>query len=399
MTSLGVHSEIGPLGAAIVCRPGLPHQRLTAANHAGLLFDDLFDLQEAQNDHDDFVLKLQQHGVDVLELRELLSETLSEDEGRAFVLDRRITRNEVGPGLAPVLRAWLNQMPVSQLAEHLIGGLTLADFPKSERISLMAEAAGGDDFILPPLPNTLFQRDTSSWIFGGVVCNPTNRFPRASERLLLRAIYRFHPRFKSGGFRIWWGDSDEQFGAAIIDGGDVMPLGKGVVVAGTGAHTTRQAVFQIAEELFKNGAANRLICCVMPKSRGEVRLDTCFTFSDRDLCIANRELADQIHCFSAYPVGDAGAMVIRADEGHVFDVLKDALGLKSLRVVNTSGDPTESVVALAPGVVVCYDRNAYIKASLSDAGVQVITVRGEELGRGRAGCHRLVCPISRAPVD
>lgn len=400
MTSPGVYSEVGPLRTAIVCRPGLAHERLTNDNRGELLFDDLLEVHEARNDHDDFVLRLQQHGVEVLELRDLLAETLAQEQGRAFVLDRRITRNEVGPGLVPVLRAWLDDMPAPTLAEHLIGGIALADFPKSARIALMTEAAGGDEFIVPPLPNALFQRDASSWIFGGVTCHPMARPARSLESLLLRAVYRFHPRFQGQDFRIWWGDTDELFGAAAIDGGDVMPLGNGVVLFGIGWHTTRQAVFQVAEELFKREAASRVLCCLPPKGRGDLRLDMVFTFCDRDLCVALADAADQIRCYSVHPVGGAGGMIVRADEGHVFDVLKGALGLRSLRVVATSGDPLESnVLALSPGVVISYDRSEYVNASLREAGITVITTRSVGLGQGRGGCHRLVCPISRDPAD
>ena len=398
-----VDSEVGRLREVIVHRPGQEIGRLTPANHEELLFDDLVDPGRARAEHDEFVSVMEDEGVRVLHLGELLETTLEDPAARETILKRTLNERRLGPVLTPALQEWTSTMPADRLAALCIEGLTVDEWKAASPVrSLVTRTLEDEDFLIRPLPNHLFARDASAWIYGGVAVNSMSRLARERESFHYAAVYRWHPRFRDSEFGMW---STGTSGAVrSAEGGDALVLGSGVAALGVSERTTAQGVERLALKLFRAGQARTVLAVVLPRSRTFMHLDPVLTQVDVDTFLLYPRLGRVrtmtiTHDGGRLVVEDSGSDLVRALE-HVMD--------RPLRVVSPEGAFADvdreqwndgcNALALAPGKVVVYDRSPLSTRALEDAGIEVIEVHGAELGRGRGGPRCMTCPVLRDPL-
>lgn len=403
MSKLYVGSEVGQLCRVLLNRPERALTHLTPSNCHELLFDDVLAVEAAGEEHDAFANTLRSQDVEVLLLHDLLVETLAVPEAKEWLLETQISDLRYGPIFANELRNYLTEMDDEHLATILLGGLAYSELP-IKTPSILQKMSKPLDFVIEPLPNHLFTRDTSCWVYGGVSLNPMMKPARQRETNHLRAIYRWHPTFAGQNFIKYFGDEDLHYDNANIEGGDVLVIGKGAVLIGISERTTPQGVENLAANLFKSGQASQVIAIDLPKHRSCMHLDTVMTHMDVDTFSVYPEIINDKLDTWRLTADSKGQMQVEKLPNYL-KALESALNVDQLKIITTGGDNYEAereqwndannVLTVKPGVVIGYERNVYTNEKYDKAGIQVLTIPGNELGRGRGGARCMSCPIER----
>ena len=403
MSKLYVGSEVGQLRRVLLARPERALTHLTPSNCHELLFDDVLAVEAAGEEHDQFAQTLTDQGVEVLLLHNLLVETLSVKEAKEWLLDTQISDFRYGPTFARDLRHYLSDMDNEHLATVLLGGLAYSELP-IQSSSMLPKMHRPLDFVIEPLPNHLFTRDTSCWVYGGVSLNPMMKPARQRETNHLRAIYRWHPVFAGQDFIKYFGDEDLHYDNANIEGGDVLVIGKGAVLVGMSERSTPQGVENLAANLFRHGQARQVIAVNLPKHRSCMHLDTVMTHMDIDTFSVYPEIMRKdLETWKLTPKG-SNEMTVEQVPSYTH-AIEQALGVDYLKIITTGGNNYEAereqwndannVLTVKPGVVIGYERNVYTNEKYDKAGITVLPIPGNELGRGRGGARCMSCPIER----
>ena len=406
--ALAVESEIGRLEQVILHRPGDEMKRLTPQNKDDLLFDDILWLAEAQEEHDKFANVLRSRGVEVLYMQDLLAQSLDNSEARTHVLENTFTPATFGPLAVDNIRSHFSTLPSEELARILVAGLTKNELLENTSVPPSVVIAGmdGDDLILEPLVNHLFTRDTSCWIYNGVSINSMRLPARRRETVNYQAIYRWHPLFANEEFPVF--NFGSMNGTGAVEGGDVLVIGNGAVLIGLGERSTTQGVEILASKLFASGKVNRIVALDMPKVRSQMHLDTVMTMINQGTFTKYAGMGMRPSLVITPGADPQHPAIVSHPAEDMHHVIARALGLADIEVLTTpqdslaaareQWDDANNCLTISPGTVVTYERNVATNTYLQSRGLEVLTVPGSELGRGRGGPRCMSCPTLRQPV-
>ncbi|GAB6984259.1 arginine deiminase [Nocardioides pyridinolyticus] len=410
MNAHGADSEVGTLETVLLHRPGNELKRLTPRNNDRLLFDGIPWVARAQDEHDAFAQALRDRGTEVLYLTDLLTETLEQDEARAHAITTALAGLHLGDTLRGYLADLLGDASPAELTGYLTSGIRNDEVRGG--FGLVTSLLPSDAFLIDPLPNLLFTRDSSVWVRDRVAITSLAMPARARETQLTELIYTEHPRFR--GTRKIHGWSHEH-----VEGGDVLLLAPGVIAVGVGERTTPAGAERFARQAFQDGLAHTVLAVPITQERATMHLDTVCTMVDVDKIVMYPNVAHSLTAYAVTAAGAADAAEEAAEEGRELELrvadaepflvaAAKAMEIDTLHQIDTGLDPVtaereqwddgNNTLAIAPRVAVAYERNAETNARLEDADIEVVRIAGSELGSGRGGPRCMSCPVARAPL-
>ncbi|HEX4976362.1 MAG TPA: arginine deiminase [Nocardioides sp.] len=399
----GATSEVGRLRTVMLHRPGPELKRLTPRNNDKLLFDGIPWVSRAQDEHDAFAQALRDRDVEVLYLIDLLTETLESEQAREHAIQGAMTSLHLGDTLRTYLTEALRDQSPGDLATFLTAGVRNDEVRGGH--GLVTSLLPSDHFLIDPLPNLLFTRDSSVWVGDRVAITSLAMPARERETQLTELIYTEHPRFAGTPTLHGWQREH-------VEGGDVLLLADGVVAVGVGERTTPAGAERLARQLFGAGLAHTVLAVPIAQERATMHLDTVCTMVDVDKIVMYPNVADSLEAYTvtcADRNGDGDAdLVLEVAEAQPFLVAAaKAMSIDTLHQIDTGLDPVtaereqwddgNNTLALSPRVAVAYERNVETNSRLEDAGIEVVAIAGSELGSGRGGPRCMSCPVARDP--
>ena len=403
-SDLGANSEVGRLRTVMLHRPGPELKRLTPRNNDKLLFDGIPWVSRAQEEHDAFGEALRSRDVEVLYLMDLLAESLQGEAAREHAISGAMSSLHLGDTLRTYLNQALHDQSPQELAAFLTAGVRNDEVRGGH--GLVTSLLARDDFLIDPLPNLLFTRDSSVWIQDRVAITSLAMPARERETQLTELIYTEHPRF-AGTPKIHGWQHEH------VEGGDVLLLAPGVIAVGVGERTTPAGAERLARQVFGANLADTVLAVPITQERATMHLDTVCTMVDFDKIVMYPNVADHLQAYAVtckdrngesdkdlvLEVGDAEPFLVAAAKAMSIDTLHQIdTGLDPVTAEREQWDDGNNTLAISPRVAVAYERNIETNTRLEEAGIEVVAVAGSELGSGRGGPRCMSCPISREPL-